>query len=89
MFQRDFTKSGNSDSGQSHRDADTKSDNGVHHVKSLKFNPNLLKKASAAVDLISQKIEFKNLMNQSATGPFVTVVLELSHDFIDKLEKQE
>ena len=28
-------------------------------------------------------------MNQSVTGPFVTVVLELNHDFIDKLEKQE
>lgn len=39
--------------------------------------------------MISQKIEFKNLMNQSVTGSFVTVILELTNDFIDKLEKQE
>jgi hypothetical protein len=49
----------------------------------------LLQKASAAVDLISQKIEFKNLMQQSVTGCFVTVILELSSDFISKLEKEE
>ena len=58
-------------------------------LKTLRFNSGLLQKASAAVDLISQKIEFKNLMNQSITGSFVTVILELTHDFIDKLEKQE
>ncbi len=57
--------------------------------KSIKFNRGLLCKASAAVDLISQKIEFKNMMNQSVSGKFVTVILELTHDFIDKLEKQE
>lgn len=34
-----------------------------HSIKSIKFNRGLLCKASAAVDLISQKIEFKNLMN--------------------------
>ena len=56
-------------------------------VRTLKFNSRLLQKASAAVDLISQKIEFKNLMNQSVTGSFVTVILELTSDFIDKLEK--
>jgi hypothetical protein len=49
----------------------------------------LLKKASAAVDLISQKIEFKNLINQTVTGSFVTVILEMTPDFIEKLEKQE
>lgn len=32
-------------------------------ISTLRFNNNLLQKASAAVDLISQKIEFKNLMN--------------------------
>ena len=32
-------------------------------IRTLKFNSRLLQKASAAVDLISQKIEFKNLMN--------------------------
>jgi hypothetical protein len=32
-------------------------------LKTLRFNSSLLQKASAAVDLISQKIEFKNLMN--------------------------
>jgi hypothetical protein len=58
-------------------------------VKCLKFNSRLLQKASAAVDLISQKIEFKNLMNQNVTASFVTVLMELTHDFIDKLEKQE
>jgi|DEB0MinimDraft_12_1074336.scaffolds.fasta_scaffold30153_2 hypothetical protein len=58
-------------------------------VKTLKFNSRLLCKASAAVDLISQKIEFKNMMNQSVTGSFVTVILELTSDFIDKLEQQE
>lgn len=41
------------------------------------------------MDLISQKIEFKNMMNQSVTGNFVTVILELTHDFISKLEEQE
>lgn len=49
----------------------------------MKFNQRLLQKASAVVDLISHKIEFKNQMNQSVTGKFVTVVLELTHDFID------
>lgn len=58
-------------------------------MKCLKFNSRLLQKASAAVDLISQKIEFKNLMNQNVTASFVTVLMELTHDFIDKLEKQE
>ena len=28
-------------------------------------------------------------MNQSVTASFVTVILELTSDFIDKLEKQE
>jgi len=28
-------------------------------------------------------------MNQTVTGSFVTVVLELTSDFINKLEKQE
>ena len=92
MFQREFKKSGNSDgevqSNIDSKDFDIKSEN-CNIVKSLKFNPNLLQKASAAVDLISQKIEFKNLMNQSATGPFVTVILEVSNEFIDQLEKQE
>jgi hypothetical protein len=55
-------------------------------IKTLKFNNRLLCKASAAVDLISQKIEFKNMMSQSVTGSFVTVILELTSDFIDKLE---
>ena len=80
-------KTKNNDSlGQ--QDFDNKSEDG-NNVKCLKFNSRLLQKASAAVDLISQKIEFKNLMNQSVTGSFVTVLLELTHDFIDRLEKQE
>ena len=58
-------------------------------TQTLKFNSGLLHKASAAVDLVTQKIEFKNLMNQSVTGSFVTVILELTPDFITKLEKQE
>ena len=29
------------------------------------------------------------MMNQSISGKFVTVILELTHDFINKLEKQE
>lgn len=62
-------------------------DSDCQSLKTLKFNSQLLQKASAAVDLISQKIEFKNLMNQSVTGSFVTVILELTNDFIDKLEK--
>lgn len=66
-------------------DYDIKSDGG-QGANTLKFNSRLLQKASAAVDLISQKIEFKNRMNQTATGSFVTVILELTHDFIDKLE---
>ena len=37
--------------------------NGSLSIRTLKFNSRLLQKASAAVDLISQKIEFKNLMN--------------------------
>lgn len=58
-------------------------------VMTLSLNSMLLQKASATVDLITQKIEFKHLMQQSVTGSFVTVVLEMSNDFIDKLEKQE
>ena len=67
-------------------DFEGKSDDGQGGVNTLKFNSRLLQKASAAVDLISQKIEFKNRMNQTATGSFVTVILELANDFIDKLE---
>lgn len=91
MFSFRQHKSKNSNSSQSglgRNDLDNKSDDG-QDVKSLKFNARLLQKASAAVDLISQKIEFKNLMNQTVTASFVTVLLELTHDFIDKLEKQE
>ena len=38
-------------------------ENDNHSLRSIKLNHGLLSKASAAVDLISQKIEFKNLMN--------------------------
>jgi len=60
-----------------------------NNLNTFKFNRGLLCKASASVDLISQKIEFKNLMNQSVSGKFVTIILELTHDFINKLEEQE
>ena len=79
-------KKSKNNSSLGEQDFDNKSEDG-NNVKCLKFNSRLLQKASAAVDLISQKIEFKNLMNQSVTGSFVTVLLELTHDFIDKLEK--
>ena len=70
---------------------DTKSidEDVVKSLKSIKFNNRLLQKANTAVDLISQKIEFKNMMKQSVTGRFVTVILEMTPDFIEKLEKQE
>jgi len=54
----DETKSiANKSSKTSKKQDDNKS------IRTLKFNSRLLQKASAAVDLISQKIEFKNLMN--------------------------
>mmetsp|Transcript_10056 Transcript_10056/g.16938 ORF Transcript_10056/g.16938 Transcript_10056/m.16938 type:complete len:128 (-) Transcript_10056:835-1218(-) len=56
-------------------------------IRSLKFNKRLLQKASAAVDLINLRSEFSNVTNQSVTGKFVTVIIETTPDFIEKLEQ--
>lgn len=48
--------------------------------KSLKLNEKMLKKASATVDLISQKVQSKNMIQETVSGSFVTNVIELTKE---------
>ena len=51
----------------------------------MKLNEKLLRKASATVDLISQKSKQKNMMQETVTACFVTNVIELSKDALEKI----
>ena len=48
--------------------------------KSIKFNEKMLKKASAIVDLISQKVKAKNMIQETVSASFVINVIELTKD---------
>lgn len=45
----------------------------------------MLRKASATVDLISQKAKFKNMIQESVSASFVTNVIELTKDALEKI----
>jgi hypothetical protein len=53
--------------------------------RSLKLNEKMLKKASAAVDLISQKVKSQGLIQQTVSASFVTNVIELTHTALQTL----
>mmetsp|Transcript_35806 Transcript_35806/g.34840 ORF Transcript_35806/g.34840 Transcript_35806/m.34840 type:complete len:234 (+) Transcript_35806:1320-2021(+) len=54
--------------------------------KSLKFNEKMLRKATATVDLISQKAKKKNLIQDVATASFITNGIELTQDAFKKIQ---
>lgn len=51
----------------------------------MKLNEKLLRKASATVDLISQKAKQKQMIQETVTACFVTNVIELTKDALDKI----
>jgi hypothetical protein len=53
--------------------------------KGMKLNEKLLRKASATVDLISHKAKQKHMMQETVTACFVTNVIELTKDALDKI----
>lgn len=54
--------------------------------KSLKLNEKMLRKASATVDLISQKVKSKNLIQETISARFVTNVIELTKDALETIQ---
>jgi hypothetical protein len=57
--------------------------------KSLKLNEKMLRKASATVDLISQKVKTKNLIQETVSASFVTNVIELTNDALEKIKQND
>ena len=57
--------------------------------KSLKLSHKMLKKASTAVDLISQKVKSKNVIQETISASFVTNVIEVTKDALQALEKNQ
>jgi hypothetical protein len=55
----------------------------------MKLNEKMLRKASATVDLISQKVKSKNMIQESVSATFVTNVIELTSDALDKISPNE
>lgn len=53
--------------------------------KNLKLNHKILKKASATVDLISQKVIGKNMLQETVSSSFVTNVIEITKDALQSL----
>lgn len=49
----------------------------------------MLKKASATVDLISQKVKAKGMIQESVTSSFATNVIELTSDAVKTIAKQD
>lgn len=45
----------------------------------------MLKRASATVDLISQKVKSQNLIQETVTASFVTNIIELTKEALQKL----
>lgn len=46
----------------------------------------MLRKASATVDLISQKVKAKNVMQETVSASFVTNVIELTKEALEKIQ---
>lgn len=46
----------------------------------------MLKKASATVDLISQKVKGKNVIQETVSSIFVTNVIEITNDALKSLQ---
>jgi hypothetical protein len=57
--------------------------------KGLKLNQKMLKKASATVDLISQKVKSKGMIQETVTSSFATNVIELTSDALRTITKEE
>lgn len=57
--------------------------------KTIQLNQRLLEKASATVDLMQSSSGDSINLNQSVSGNFMTLMLELTPDLIAQLEKQE
>lgn len=55
----------------------------------MKLNEKMLRKASATVDLISQKVKSKNMIQESVSATFVTNVIELTNDALEKISQNE
>jgi hypothetical protein len=55
----------------------------------MKLNEKMLRKASATVDLISQKVKSKNMIQESISATFVTNVIELTNDALEKISLNE
>ena len=55
----------------------------------MKLNEKMLKKASATVDLISQKVKSQGLIQQTVSASFVTNVIELTHDALKTLTQSQ
>lgn len=63
------------------------STSGARKVKSnLKLNQKILKKASATVDLISQKVKGKNVIQETVSSSFVTNVIEITKDALKTMQ---
>jgi hypothetical protein len=46
----------------------------------------MLKKASATVDLISQKVKGKNVIQETVSSSFVTNVIEITNDALKSMQ---
>jgi hypothetical protein len=49
----------------------------------------MLRKASATVDLISQKVKAKNVIQETVSATFVTNVIELTKEALEKLQQND
>ncbi|CDW86377.1 UNKNOWN [Stylonychia lemnae] len=73
-----------------HFDSASKSSTkGKNDRKVMKLNEKMLRKASATVDLISQKVKSKNMIQESVSATFVTNVIELTNDALEKISQNE
>lgn len=53
--------------------------------KSMKLNEKMLRRASATIDLISQKVKRKSTLQDTVSASFVTNVIELTNDALNTL----
>ena len=56
--------------------------------KTIKLNEKMLRRASATVDLISQKAQSKNMIQETISAAFVTNVIELTNDALRMISNQ-
>lgn len=57
--------------------------------KGLKLNEKMLKKASATVDLISQRVKGKNMIQETVSCSFVTNVIELTKGALQQIQERD